>query len=294
MTTAPKTLPLLLLAAVGAPVSELWAMDNYRRIAQELSVIAQRSAAHKIAVLPFRQVGGAGSGGETVSERLVSQLVQEGRVQVVERSQLDRVLGEQRLGATGALEDAQVQQLGHIMGVDAVVTGSIISVQGGKAELNARLIHAGDARVLGAAVAQVVRDWVAPDVWNLGPGINVPPPSIAMDFKPWWDGRGSPGGVSNSDSRCEELGRRLYEVQKANIDIKARFWSARLRQGLDGGVLAKNPGTEIVNLQLKSEFYNVLKSFFDSGAVLPPSEEELRNVLSEERDILEGYERCAR
>lgn len=44
---------------------------------------------------------------------------------VVERNQLERVIQEQQLGATGLINDAQAVQLGNLLGVQAMVTGDI-------------------------------------------------------------------------------------------------------------------------------------------------------------------------
>ena len=42
----------------------------------------------------------------------------------VERSEMERIIKEQRLGMTGLIDDSQAAQVGKILGIDAIITGS--------------------------------------------------------------------------------------------------------------------------------------------------------------------------
>jgi len=102
----------------------------------------------KLAILDFN-----GMGGRAISDYLISSLLVKGRgigaikgglfskdkegttyvsgartdiFTIVERSRLDQVLKEQALGATGLVDDKQAAALGKILGVDAIVMGTII------------------------------------------------------------------------------------------------------------------------------------------------------------------------
>ncbi|MBV6644973.1 MAG: tetratricopeptide repeat protein [Cyclobacteriaceae bacterium] len=44
---------------------------------------------------------------------------------LVERSQLDKVLKEQQLGASGAIDDASAAEVGKLLGIDAIVSGYV-------------------------------------------------------------------------------------------------------------------------------------------------------------------------
>lgn len=46
---------------------------------------------------------------------------------VVERSQLDKVLNEQKFGTTGLMDDSQAAQIGQVLGVDVIISGSVSS-----------------------------------------------------------------------------------------------------------------------------------------------------------------------
>lgn len=60
-----------------------------------------------------------------VSDMLVNKLVESANFRVIERSKLDAILAEQNLGASGRVDVSTAAQIGRILGVDAVVVGSV-------------------------------------------------------------------------------------------------------------------------------------------------------------------------
>ena len=60
-----------------------------------------------------------------VSDLLVDRLVRDGTFSVIERSRLDAILAEQNLGLSGRLDANTAAQVGRILGVDAVILGSV-------------------------------------------------------------------------------------------------------------------------------------------------------------------------
>ncbi|MGB8700421.1 MAG: CsgG/HfaB family protein, partial [Thermosynechococcaceae cyanobacterium] len=56
---------------------------------------------------------------------LTNQLVKEERFILIERSKIDAVIAEQNLGASGRIEPTTAAQIGRILGVDAVLIGSV-------------------------------------------------------------------------------------------------------------------------------------------------------------------------
>lgn len=63
--------------------------------------------------------------GAAAADELTTQLVRSGRFTVVERSQVNAILEEQHFGLSGAVNPATAAEIGKILGVQAVVTGSI-------------------------------------------------------------------------------------------------------------------------------------------------------------------------
>ena len=70
----------------------------------------------------FANGGGPGQG---ISELLTNRMVQNGSFSIIERSRVAEVLREQNLGASGRVNASTAAQIGRILGVDAVVVGSV-------------------------------------------------------------------------------------------------------------------------------------------------------------------------
>src|SRR5208283_4030951 len=68
---------------------------------------------------------GAGRLGTSASDILTTELFKTGAFILVERAQLKQILGEQALGQTGAVNPDTAAQAGKVLGLNALVTGSI-------------------------------------------------------------------------------------------------------------------------------------------------------------------------
>lgn len=105
--------------------------------------------------------------GRAVADILVTELVKDGTFKVIERSQLEKVISEQKLSASGLVDTSEVAKIGKILGVSAVIVGSVTQfgidskVRGifgigikqnyAKVAVNARLIDTTTAEILNAA-----------------------------------------------------------------------------------------------------------------------------------------------
>src|SRR3989338_3491637 len=63
--------------------------------------------------------------GEAASDILITELVKTGKFIVVERDKMNKLLEEQKLGLTGAIDSNTAAQMGKILGLNAIVTGAI-------------------------------------------------------------------------------------------------------------------------------------------------------------------------
>jgi TolB-like protein len=75
-------------------------------------------------------------------------------MQVVERSQLEEVLNEQRISYSGAIDIGTAQKLGQLLGTQAVLVGSITDM-GNSIAVRARLVDVGKGIVLTAAQVEM-------------------------------------------------------------------------------------------------------------------------------------------
>lgn len=110
----------------------------------------------RIAVAPFadRRADPAGysNPGPELQEKIANGLAMK-RIEVIERTHLDRVLEEQALGQTGVLDGRTAARVGRILGVDAILVGEVLDygkiiTPVAKLDLVLRLIDARDGKIL--------------------------------------------------------------------------------------------------------------------------------------------------
>ena len=63
--------------------------------------------------------------GKAAADELVTQLFRIGSFSIIERAQLDALLAEQDLGASGAVDTSTAARIGQLLGVQLILTGSI-------------------------------------------------------------------------------------------------------------------------------------------------------------------------
>ena len=99
------------------------------------TLAAQSPAKRRVAVLDFDYAtvhqyvydlfGSDQDIGKGIADMLVTNLVRNGTYSVIERKQLDRVLQEQNFQQSGRADPSSAVQLARILGVDAIIIGSI-------------------------------------------------------------------------------------------------------------------------------------------------------------------------
>jgi hypothetical protein len=89
------------------------------------------------------------------------------RFKVMERAQLDKILAEQSLGASGVVDAATAAQIGKGIGVDAIIIGSVAATSSGSISIDARVIDTESATIIvaqdaysGSSDAQSVKNTV--------------------------------------------------------------------------------------------------------------------------------------
>lgn len=81
----------------------------------------------KVAVIEFENKTkyGARRLGTSASDILITELAKTGKFIMVEREKLDKLLQEQKLGMSGIIDASTAAAVGKMLGLDAIVTGSI-------------------------------------------------------------------------------------------------------------------------------------------------------------------------
>lgn len=138
------------------------AQDNYERLARELTEAGASLENKKIAIIPFAHADGRAvtKDGAVVSERLTIKMINTRKFEIIERSVLDKVMDELKLQNTGAIDATSAKELGKVLGVEAIITGTLVETASGKIEVNARLIKTETAQAIGASQVTVEKDWI--------------------------------------------------------------------------------------------------------------------------------------
>ena len=92
--------------------------------------------------------------GFAASEVMSHRFVADGAFTVVERGEIGKLLGEQKLQASGAVDSDTAVRLGKVLGAGVILLGNIQKVDG-KYQINARLVNAESAEVLVSGYAEL-------------------------------------------------------------------------------------------------------------------------------------------
>lgn len=155
-------LGLFLTICLGSGAAPIWAQGGLdQRVAELSKQIAVKIEADQkktIAILEFVDLqGNVTDFGRYLAEELITNLYETGRFKVIERQLLNRIISEQKLSLTGIVDPASAKKLGSILGVDAIVSGSIAD-RGQSMKVNARLISTQTGEIFSAASAEIVKD----------------------------------------------------------------------------------------------------------------------------------------
>jgi TolB-like protein len=131
---------------------------GFQRLADQVVAGLQSEQATQIAVLQFQNLDGSVSEfGGFIAEEMITRLYQTGTFRVVEREMLNRVMEEHELATSGLVDESTAKELGRLLGVDAIATGSVTDL-GMDVRINSRLIATETGSVFSAAAASVPKD----------------------------------------------------------------------------------------------------------------------------------------
>ncbi|MBE0564691.1 MAG: hypothetical protein IH621_01935 [Krumholzibacteria bacterium] len=149
-------------AAQAAPTESAKPEDSleagFQLLADKIVAGLKSQQANKIAVAPFQDLDGSVSEfGGFVAEEMTTRLYNAGSFGIVEREMLDRVMAEHELATTGLIDESTAKQLGKLLGVDAIATGTITDL-GDEIRVNSRLIATETGSVFSAAAVTLPKD----------------------------------------------------------------------------------------------------------------------------------------
>ena len=143
---------------------DIWVLDVPAALQPSTSIASREPAATLIppvklrtavlntAIVEFQEKGSLDieDAGEIVAEWMSSSLLKTGAFTLYERVLLYKILEEQDLGLTGALDEKTTAEIGKLYGVEAIVTGTV-SKFGNTISVVAKLIDTETAKVLASS-----------------------------------------------------------------------------------------------------------------------------------------------
>ncbi|HEV2749501.1 MAG TPA: CsgG/HfaB family protein [Gemmatimonadales bacterium] len=145
-----------------------------------------------IAVMPFDNSGSYGQDKENfdalqkgIAGMLISELAANPAARVVERAEIQKLLEEQNLGATGRVDPQTAAKVGKIVGARYVITGAFIDFYG-DFRLDARLVNVETTEIVKVETDRMQRDHLFDIIRNVAARLmkdtNLPPlPKQASD-----------------------------------------------------------------------------------------------------------------
>jgi len=165
----PQTLTLLLLTLLLSSNVSLAQSGLAQQIDELGHQIATKVTAKNkttVAVVEFADLeGNVTNFGRFLAEELITRLHETEKFKVIERQLLNQVIKEQKLTLTGIVDPNSAKQLGRVLGVDAIVSGSITDL-GKTARVNARLISTETGEIFAVAARDFVKDQTLIDLMS--------------------------------------------------------------------------------------------------------------------------------
>lgn len=270
-------MPIIVVAfgilAGGAALAESPLEMRLAEMSRTLVASFSETSTTQIAVTDFADLNGYQSAlGKFVAEELTTQIaiIGAGRVNVIERRHLMKVLAEQKLGATSLFDPESVEKIGRILGVQALITGSITDL-GAEFKLHARVLSVESGRVIAAASTSIPNDETTkylvrqvPGVANDMPLASRPGPAIQPSGAFFENGflRVTADKVGISADR-KTVTVSLIFVSLANEDIQialagdGNWCRVALIDDTGGSAEARSRGSDISGLScVKDPFYH--------------------------------------
>jgi len=165
----PTTL-ILLLVILLFPSNLSLAQSGLAQQIDELGhqIATKVTAKNKttVAVVEFADLeGNVTNFGRFMAEELITRLHETEKFKVIERQLLNQVIKEQKLTLSGIVDPKSAKQLGQVLGVDAIVSGSITDL-GKTVRVNARLISTETGEIFAVAAKEFVKDQTLIDLMS--------------------------------------------------------------------------------------------------------------------------------
>jgi TolB-like protein len=158
-----RALPLLAFGLLACASAETVQRATITSMTETMYARLAPNKKTSLAIVGFVPMGAAPLAHDPFSaflvEELTLKLVNDGRVTVAERAQLEKVMQELKLESSGEVSDKSAKQLGELLGVDAILLGTYMDM-GKEVKVNSRMIGTQDGQVMAASSVIFVKDKV--------------------------------------------------------------------------------------------------------------------------------------
>ena len=157
---------ILLILMVGCAAQKAQISDSspitldsqLQELTDQIVLSLSQQQKSKIAIIEFSDLNGnVTQFGKFLAEELTTRLFLTGKFEVIERQMLNKVMEEHQLTLSGMIDESSAKELGKILGVDAIATGSISDL-GKYVKVNARLISTESGNVFSVASVKILKD----------------------------------------------------------------------------------------------------------------------------------------
>ncbi|HVO32922.1 MAG TPA: CsgG/HfaB family protein [Elusimicrobiota bacterium] len=264
---------LALVTIAGCAPSETVKQKETMTINQPEGMVGLK---RRIGVVDFQNKSAYGQNrlGTSASDILITELAKSGKFIVVERDKIDQILAEQKLDMTGAIDPNTAAKVGKILGLNAIVTGSI-SQFGSDTEGSEYLITQSKSQVVKCTVDIRVVDAETGQILYADSGSG-----IAKQHTGGVLGLGTRAGY---DESLDGEALRAAIVKFTNnivAQVEKKPWSCRVAD-VDGPNIYLNAGHESnVPIGKKLMVYHAGRAITDptTGLVIGNTEAELGQI----------------
>ena len=132
--------------------------DGLKDLSSQIYSLMAEGQKQKIAVIEFSDLDGRITDfGKFLSEELITRLFTSRKFDVIERQLLNKILAEHKLNVTGLIDESTAKELGKILGVDAICSGTITDLIN-SVKINARLISTETGTIFAVAAVPIQMD----------------------------------------------------------------------------------------------------------------------------------------
>ncbi|MDR3019747.1 MAG: hypothetical protein LBU66_02455 [Treponema sp.] len=124
-------------------------------VSQEVANAFQGSRHNMIAILDFTNIDGKKSVlGRYLAEQTSNNLFRNSDLKFVERAQINKVIEEMNFGNSGFVSDSSAVRIGHLLGADAVVLGTLTRV-GRRISVAIKVVETESGRILSSGATEI-------------------------------------------------------------------------------------------------------------------------------------------